>query len=219
MTRSKRGNSDDGTAHQKSVHQILEAAQATWKAVTKLQAESDINPDGIFIEELRRRQVHPQKQAQAHLLGYHQLIANKTYWINAQDLWQEELANERGEEYTVRVPKDPEITVKGAGIDLENVETQEETLSLEKLSHRWSMRYVTVNKVTSDSWGSDETIVERKRIWLPPKAILYAFEQLEEVRTKIDLGADVQAPPFNAEKVLDPAEGLREPYSDQEGEG
>jgi len=218
MTRQKRGSSDGGTAHQQSVHQILEAAQMCWKAVTTLQASDDINPDGIFIEDTRRGEMHPQKKGQAYLLAYHQQMSNKTYWINAQDLWQEPLQDESGEPYTATVPENREIEVTDGALTLDSIETAEEQVTLETLSHRWAMRYVSVERQVSDSWGGDEPVAEQKRVWLPPKAIMYAFEQLEEVRTKIDLGADVQAPPFNAQKVLDPTEGLREPYEDQEGE-
>lgn len=211
---TRRASDTQSTAHTKSVTAIMKAAQSAWQAVTKLQAEDSVNPDGVFAED-RNGSMHPQKESHARLMGYHNLLANKTYWIGAAELWQEPLKLETGDPYQAVVPASKEVTVGDNELRMQDLETKRETISLETLSHRWAMRYITVNRTKKGSWGSENKTVQQKRVWLPPRAIMLAFDRLEEVRAKINMGADLDTPDWRAEKVLDPTEGVRDPYGDQ----
>lgn len=208
---------ESSASHTSTVRQIVEAASNTWQALLHLQASDTVNPDGVFItEDTHHGSVHPQKKAHSHLLGYHSLIANNTYTVRAQDLWQEPLQSETGHPYFVEVPGEDTVTLDSDNLELSKVETDLEKLTLETLSHRWGMRYITVEQVTRGSYGGVERSVEQRRIWLPPKAMELAYEQLEDVRAKIGLGAELGTPDYHETTVLDPTEGVREPYEDQE---
>jgi hypothetical protein len=142
------------------------------------------------------------------------LIANKTYTIRAQDMWTEPIENEKGNPYEVTVPDDNTVHVNGDELSLESVETTTERLSLETLHYRWGMRYITVKHTRRGSYGHESGEVDQKRVWLPPRAMQHAFEQLEDVRAKIGFGADLPKPDWRSEKVLDPNEGVRDPYGE-----
>lgn len=204
-------------SHTSTVRQIVEAAEKTWQALLQLQASSKVNPNGVFVEEDSYRQsMHPQKKAHSYLLGYHQLIANKTYTVRAQDLWEEPLKHKTGHVYTAEVPANTVVELDGRELELANIETRSEAISLETLHYHWGMRHISVKRVKGDSWEDEELKMEQERVWLPPKAIELAYERLEDVRAKIDLGAELGKPDWHADKVLDPTDGLREPYEDQE---
>lgn len=198
---SKSRNQDHSVSHVKTVQQIMEAQVATWKALMRLRSEDEVNPDGVFVDADAFRRVHPQKKAHAYLLGYHNTLANKTYWVKARDLWQENLTTDTGEEYTITAPDTDSVEIQGK-VKLEKMPTREEPISLEMLNRRWSMRHITVHKVVKDSFAGAQTETMQKRVWLPPRAMNLAFEQLEEVRTKIKLGADVKAPGWRSEEPL-----------------
>jgi len=215
VSRPSRSPSDgEGTAHQKSVARILDTAHQAWQALTELQATDHINPEGVFASAAGEQ--NPQKRAHDWVMGYRNLIGNKTYWIQAKDLWQDPITDERGRAYQATVPVEDVIHIDG-NLAIDAVETETEKITLETLHHRWALRDVTVVRQEQSTWGSGETIREQRRVWLPPKAIMLLFDRLEDLRSTIGLGADVEPPGFSAEKVLDPTEGLREPHSEQEG--
>lgn len=209
-----RSNDDKSVSHSSAIRQIVNSAEKTWQALLQLQAADDINPDGVFVDPNPQR-MHPQKQAHSHLLGYHQLIANKEYTVRAQDMWEQELEDDAGHVYQIEVPKAHTVHIDGDDVTLDDIETREEPLSLETLHWQWGLRYIEVVSELRGSYGDRETTVNRKRIWLPPKGIQLAFEQLEDVRAKIGLGAELGTPDWRAEKVLDPEEGVRDPYGDE----
>lgn len=202
-------NDTDHVAHNNTVRKILESSHATWKSLLELQATDNMNPDGIFLDPEVHANRHPQKRAHSQLIGYHQLIANKTYTIKADDLWREELQQENGDVYEVEVPENGEVQVDDE-VSLETIETKKEAISLETLHHRWGMRYIDVVQYVESSWGGRQTEHYQRRVWLPPKAIALAFEQLEEVRSKVNLAADVDADDWKGHKVLN-ASGVRDP--------
>lgn len=199
MTKGR--NENHSVSHIRTVQQIIEAVQATWKALMKLRGEDNINPDGVFVNSDKYRRSHPQKKAHALLLGYHNTLANKTYWVKARDLWQENLLEANGDEYTITVPESDTVSVDG-NVEIDKMDTKEEPINLEMLNRRWSMRYIKVEQIQKDSFYGAQTETVQKRLWLPPKALNLAFEQLEEVRTKIKLGADVKAPGWRSEEPL-----------------
>lgn len=206
---------DKGPNHNATVRQVIEAAHNTWQALLQLQAADDINPDGVFVPPRKYGDVHPQKQVHARLLGYHQLIANKTYTIRAQDMWTEQIVDESGHPYMVEVPAEETVHVNGDDLSLTAIDTEVEPLTLETLHYRWGMRYITVQHSRTGSYGRETGEVEQRRIWMPPRAMQLAFEQLEDVRAKIGFGADLPTPDYHEKTVLDPTEGVREPYEDQ----
>lgn len=209
-----RSADEKSVSHSSAIRQIVNSAENTWQALLQLQAADDINPDGVFVEPNNSR-VHPQKQAHSHLLGYHQLIANKEYTVRAQDMWEEELKDESGYTYQIKVPEKNRVHIDSDTLTLDDIDTDTEALSLETIHLNWGLRYIEVVSEKSWSYGNRETDVSRKRVWLPPKGIQLAFEQLEDVRAKIGLGAELGTPDWRAEKVLDPMEGVREPYGDE----
>lgn len=210
-----RSNEDSAASHSSTVQQIVQSAQRTWQALLQLQAADEINPDGVFVQD-ERGSTHPQKQAHSHLLGYHQLIANKEYTVRAQDMWQEELQDRAGHTYEVTVPAKNVVELDADTVTLDAIETTTETLSLETLHYRWGLRSIEVHHERRSSWGDTVTDTSRERVWLPPKGIQLAFEQLEDVRAKIGLAAELGTPDWHGDKVLSPGEGMREPYEDQE---
>jgi len=216
MTRSQ----DDKRqiAHSNTVRQILEAAQNTWRAVSQMESEDQLHPDGVFLDADGYGDKHIQKRAHTHLMSYHKLVASKQYWIHADEKWQAYIKDRHGKELTITVPEKDEIHVDQDGVSIGDIETVEEPVSLELLSDRWSFRYVDVVSELPNSYGTTEEMREKKRVWLPPRAIALLFEQLEAVRAEIQLGADIDAKGWRADKVLDPTDGLREPYSEQEDE-
>jgi hypothetical protein len=193
---------DSHIAHTSTVRQIIESQQATWKAILNLQATDDMNPDGVFVESNRFGSLHPQKKAHTYLLGYHNLMANKTYWAKAKDVWQEELKLENGDEYEIEVPENDTLSLNGSDLTLDNVDTDTETITLETLSHNWAFRYVTVERAVSDSFQEEQLQNERKRVWLSPRGIQLAFEQLEEVRSKIGIAAEIETPGWRSDEPL-----------------
>lgn len=212
MSRDK----DQSASHTSSVRQIIEAAQNTWQALLQLQASDQVNPDGVFIDGGYRSNLHPQKKAHSHLLGYHQLIANKTYTVRAQDMWEQPVKTEGGHTYRVEVPEHETVYLDNETLELANIETTHERITLETLNHRWGMRYITVNKTVRGSYGSEERDITQRRLWLPPKGLQLAFEQLEDVRASVGLAAELGTPDYHETTVLDPEDGVREPYEDQE---
>ena len=209
-------NDDNRTlAHNTSVRQILDAAQNSWQAVTQLQASDDLSPDAVFAVEPRHGGVSLLRRANAHLLSYHSLVANKQYTVNAADLWEETITDARGDPYEVTVPANAEVWVERDNLRLADIETASETLALETLGDRWAFRHVTVHRERPSSFGATQVETAKRRVWLPPKAIALVFNQLEDVRAKLQLGVDIKAPDWDAQKVLDPTEGLRDPYSEE----
>lgn len=203
---------DASANHSETVRQVLQSAQRTWEACLNLEAADDINPDGVFVPAQDYGDMHPQKAAHTHLLGYHQLIANKAYTVRAQDLWTEEVTDEAGHAIEVAVPATDHIYLDaGESLAIGNVPTETETITLETLHHKWSQRAVTVESRERGSWGDQLGETTTRRVWLSPRAIVAAFDQLEDVRAKIGFGADLPTPDWRAQKVLDPNEGVREP--------
>lgn len=197
-----RNEANTSVSHTNSVQQIIESERATWKAILQMQAADDINPDGVFVDDSRYGSIHPQKRAHSYVLAYHNMMANKTYWIKAGDLWQEEIVLENGDAYRVDVPRDSTIELDGGDLSIHNIPTNEEKLTLETLGHRWAFRYVTVERSETGSYGETLNRAERKRVWLPPKAIYKAFEQLEEVRSQIGIAAEIETPGWRSEEPL-----------------
>ena len=179
-----------------------------------MQAADEINPDGVFVRDERHGTTHPQKQAHSHLLGYHQLIANKEYTVRAQDMWQEELKDRAGHTYEVTVPANRVVDLDADTLTLDSIETTTEALSLETLHYRWGLRSIEVRHERRDSWSGAVTNTSRERVWLPPKGIQLAFEQLEDVRAKIGLAAELGTPDYHETTVLDPVDGVREPHEE-----
>lgn len=196
----------NAVSHTNAVRSIVEAAQQSYQALLKLQALDDINPDGILVDDDGYGGIHPQKAAHSYLLGYHYQLSKKSYTVNAQDYWQESLAGEDGETYTITVPSETDVSLSAdeGEFSLDAVETTSEELSLENMSHRWAFRYITITREVDSPYDErgwhKET--QRRRLWLPPRALHLAFEQLEDVRAKINLAAEIETPGWHSQEPI-----------------
>lgn len=193
-------------SHTHAVKAITQAAQNAYESLLQLQSVDDINPDGVFVHDTRGSGLHPQKAAHSYVLGYHYQLAKKSYWIKAKDNWQEDLTGDAGETYEATVPAEDEFTITtedaSTAVTLSDVETTAEPLSLESLSHRWSYRHVTINYKQESPYRERTTTTEKRRVWLPPRGMQLAFEQLENVRAKIGLGADIETPGWRSDEPV-----------------
>lgn len=207
-------DNNESANHAATVRHILESAEQTWQALLQLEAADDINPDGVFIPRQNHGEMHAQKIAHIHVIGYQQRLANKTYTVRASNLWQDPITDERGNPIEVRVPKSETVSIDGSGgLSIDDVgETRVEKVTPETLHHRWSQRFVTVERMETGSWGEQRGGTETQRVWLPPRAISGVFDRLEDVRTKIGFGAEVATPDWRSEQVLDPSDGVRKPH-------
>lgn len=196
----------NAVSHTSAVRAIVESAQQTYQALLKLQALDDINPDGILLQNNQRGSIHPQKAAHAYLLGYHYQLSKNTYTVKAKDYWESPLTLENGTEYQITVPTKDTVTLPKdtEEFSLNDVDTDTETLSLENLSHRWAFRYITIQRNVDNPYDSqgEHTTSTRRRLWLPPRALHLAFEQLEDVRAKINLAAEIETPGWHSEEPI-----------------
>jgi hypothetical protein len=207
MVKMAKNSTSTAVSHTNAVKDIVQAGRNAYEAILKLQSVNDINADGVFVESTRGSEPHPQKAAHAYLLGYHYQLAKKSYWINAKDYWQDPVTDDAGNPYLAVVPDgtDFEITKESPddSITLDDISTKTEKLRLETVGHRWSFRTVTFRYNASSPYReSDEMHAEQKRVWLPPRGLQLLFEQLENVRSKIGLAADVEEPGWRSDEPV-----------------
>jgi len=198
---ANRSDSGGATAHSAAIKALSNARQNTRQYCYLMERSDDVVEDAIFVDQSNSE--HPQKLAHAAVIDYHEEVNQPEYTVKMNDLWQENLTGQDGNEITVKVPRQDHVTQTVDTVeDLENIvfdrgelETTEETVSLENLVHRWSGRHLTaevaVNSPYRESGNAPEEIV---RLWLPPKAIKAAYRQLNSALSKIGLLAQTSAP-------------------------
>lgn len=197
-------------SHRSASQAIDEISTYTWQSIVKMQASEHTDPDCIFDPPGIQRQSH------AYLLGYHHRIANKTYTVNAQDYWEPEIKTKNGDTYEIETPEEHTIDLdEHDSLTADTVPTQTEKFSLETLSDRWTMRQLRTVYTQSDSYGTGERVQEMKKLWLPPRAIVLAYEQLEDVRAKIGLAADIETPGWRSDEPLIHGKTEYEGWDDQ----
>lgn len=190
---------ESNSAHSQAVQAISGARQHVRKYHFDLE-RSNVPDDQIFVQSTNPD--HPQKNAHAALMDYYSEINQVEYIVMFDDLWQEEFTDAAGNELTVTVPKEETVTKtvnERTGInnmipDMGEIETREENLSLERLSHKWAGRTITVEATVDSPYRDTEQQVEQVRLWLPPKFIKAAYSQLNDCLSQVGLLAKTKAP-------------------------
>lgn len=199
---ANRSENGGATAHSAAIKALSDARQNTRKYRYLMERSDRVVENAIFADPGDSE--HPQKLAHSAVIDYHEEVNQPEYTVKMNDLWQENLTGQNGKDITIEVPEADRVTkTVGHADGLENIvpdrgelDTTEETVSLENLVHRWSGRHLTV-EVTVDSpyhESSGDTREEIMRLWLPPKAIKAAYRQLNSALSKIGLLAQTTAP-------------------------
>lgn len=188
------------SAHGAAIKALTDARQNTRNYRFLMEKSDRVVEDAIFIDPDDDN--HPQKLAHAALIDFHEEVNQPEYTVKMNDVWQETLSGQDGEEITVEVPREDRVRKVATDDDInsvlpdrEGIDTKTEHVSLESLSHRWSGRCITV-VVEQDSpyYASSGTREKKVRVWLPPKAIKAAYRQLNSALSKIGLLAQTSAP-------------------------
>jgi hypothetical protein len=124
-------------------------------------------------------------------------VANKSYWPKEKDLFQENLKLPDGTEYEAQVPEESEYSIhtergdpESVPIQLHDIETDGEKLSLETLNHRWEDRQIVVHVESDSPYHETERVTRTVDLWLPPKAMSLAFKQLDELAGNLNFLAE-----------------------------
>lgn len=188
-------------AHQSAVSDILGARRKAheWAMKMTMAANLDWNSP-IVNDNTSQFAQHPQRPAHAYTLFYTKHVANSAYWPREKDLFVDDIETPSGDVYEVEVPVVPDDyemevrdgDVEGVAPTLQDLETTTETLSLETLTYKWEDRTIEF-KVRSDSvyHQVDEATVSID-LWLPPKAISLALQQLDELAATLGFLADAE---------------------------
>lgn len=197
-------------AHQSAVSDILSARRQALRWLMRLQSASGVDWDSPLIGgEQTQFERHPQPMAHAYTLLYARNVANKSYWPKEKDLFIKDLSGPNGDTYHITVPVSAEYTVETTGnpedvpITLDMFETTSETISLETLNYKWESRQVTVEVQSRSFYRPPETVERVVDLWLPPKAISLAFQQLDELAASLEFLADAkdELPTWGFEEV------------------
>lgn len=188
------------TAHSAAISAISDARQNTRKYIYAMERSDRVQWDAIFVDPDEPE--HPQKMAHAALMDFHGQVGQSEYIIKVDQLWQDNLEEPNGDSIEVQVPaNDPvEITVDDKnGVDnmlpdRDDIETTAETVSLEMLHYRWSGRSVDVHATVDSPYYNADARKETLRLWLPPKAIVAAYDRLNDALSKLNLLAKTEAP-------------------------
>lgn len=192
--------SSSRSAHGAAIQALTNARQNTRNYRFLMEKSDRVVEDAIFIDPDDDN--HPQKLAHAALIDYHEEVNQPEYTVKMNKLWQKDLAGQGGNPITIEVPREDRVRKVVTDEDINSVlpdrselETREETISLETLSHKWSGRSLEV-EIERDSayYEVPEPRVETVRLWLPPKAIKAAYRQLNSALSKIGLLAQTSAP-------------------------
>lgn len=188
------------SAHTAALKAITDARQNTRNYRFLMERSDHVQDDAVFVNP--NDDQHPQKLAHAALIDFQQELAQPEYTVMMDDLWRETLTDDAGNKIKISVPKHDTVTKtidaasNGANVlpERDSIETQEETLSLETLPHKWSGRTVTVKIEFDSPYHADKDKRQTVRLWLPPKAIKAAYSQLNSALSKIGLLANTSAP-------------------------
>lgn len=200
---------ESNSAHNRAVQAISDARTHVRKYHFDLE-RANVPDDQIFVRSDSPN--HPQKTAHAALMDYYREINQTEYILMFDDLWKEELEDAAGNELTVQVPKATTVekTVTEGDIDnmipdLDSIETTAEPVSLERLGYKWAGRTITVEATVDSPYRKTDRQVEQIRLWLPPKFIKAAYDQINDCLSKVGLLAKTSAP---IEHDPDPIEPL-----------
>lgn len=187
---------ESNSAHNRAIQALSDARQHVRAYRFELE-KANVPDDQVFVQA----EQHPQKNMHAALLDYYEEVNEPEYILMMEDIWRENLSDERGRDVKVRVPKNnvvektvTEGTINNMIPDLEKIETKEETVSLETLGFRWAGRSVTVRANIDSPYRDDAEKVQEVRLWMPPKILRAAYSQLNSALSKIGLLAQTRAP-------------------------
>lgn len=193
------------TAHSKAINALSSARKHVRKYRFDLE-RANVPETQIFVTSEDPN--HPQKNAHAALMDYYEEVNQVEYIVMFDDIWSEDITDAAGNELTVTVPKETTVTktVTEKDVDdmvpnLNDIETKEETLSLERLGYLWGGREITVKAKVDSAYRKAGEQVETVRLWLPPLFIKAAYSQLNNCLSKVGLLAQTSAP---IEKDPDP---------------
>jgi len=143
---------------------------------------------------------HPQQDAHAYVLLYAHVVANRSYWVGANDLFTEPITKPGGDTYTATVPAETTIdyhTEHGdpdnVVVTIDDIETTQEELTLEFLNYNWQSRQVTVTIKNESPYHQYTTKTIEKDVRLPPRAATLVFQQLDELAGKLGFLAEAQS--------------------------
>lgn len=188
------------TAHSAAIQALTDARQNTRKYVFLMERSDNVSEDAVFVDP--NVSDHPQKLAHSAVLDFQREVSQPEYTLKMDNIWQENLTDDAGNDIEIEVPEDnatvrKSVTDGDSSVlpDRSEIDTRTETVSLESLSHRWSGRSITVI-VEKDSpyYPSSDPEASELRVWLPPKAIKPAYDQLNSALSKIGLLAQTSAP-------------------------
>jgi hypothetical protein len=194
------------SAHGKAVQALSDARQHVRKYHFELE-RANVPEDQIFVQEENPN--HPQKSAHAALMDFYQEINQAEYILMFDDIWKGKISDAAGNPITVAVPASDRVTKtvnERTGVDnmvpsFADIDTREETVSLESLAHKWAGRTITVRAEIDSPYHASDTMTKTVRMWLPPKLIKAAYSSLNDCLSKVGLLAKTSAP---IEKDPDP---------------
>lgn len=199
---------DSSSAHSKAVQALSDARQHVRKYHFDLE-RLDVPDDRIFVPGSNPN--HAQKSAHAALMDFYAEINQVEYILMFDDLWKEDLTDAAGDDLTVEVPANETVTktvdedtIGNMVPDLGDIETKEETVSLESLGYKWAGRSITVQAKVDSPYRQADTNTETVRLWLPPKFIRAAYSQLNDCLSKVGLLAKTSAPIEKDPDPIDP---------------
>jgi len=164
---------ESSSAHNHAVQAISDARQHVRKYHFNLE-RANVPDDQVFVAS--DHPDHPQKNAHAALMDYYAEINQVEYIVMFDDIWKEEFTDAAGNTLEVTVPKNETVEkhvnertgVENMTPDLDLIETTTEALSLERLSHKWAGRNITVEATVDSPYRDEQSRVEAVRMWLPP---------------------------------------------------
>lgn len=209
-------NAVRNAAHKSAVSDILQARRQALQWLARMNVARGIDWDSPIVRGNQTQyEQHPQRPAHGYLLLYAQNVGNKSYWVEEKELFTEPLKTPTGETYTATVPVQQnyefESNQYGQGSvtpSLSDLETTEEEIRLETLTYKWQNRQVSVTIEHTSPYTQADRTREVIDLWLPPRAISLAFQQLDELAASLNFLADAkdELPTWGFEEVEENAD-------------
>jgi len=198
-------------AHQSAITDILQSRRNALQWLMKLSVSQNIDWESPIIHENGTQFTqHPQRPAHGYTLLYAQNVANKSYWAQEKDLFTKPIKTPTGDTYHAEVPVQQEYNIFTSEYDtnaltptLSDLETEQEPITLETLNYKWQNRQVDVMVHFQSPYSDVEQQSMQIDLWLPPKAISLAFQQLDQLAASLDFLAEAkeELPTWGYEEV------------------
>lgn len=204
-------NRQPNAAHQSAISDILQSRRQALQWLMKLSVAKNIDWESPIIHTNPTQfGQHPQRPAHGYTLLYAQNVANKSYWAQEKDLFIGDIKTPKGDTYHATVPvqqdyhiETTEYHTSNLSPTLSDLETEEEPVSLETLNYKWQNRQVDVTVHFNSPYSDVKRDTLQIDLWLPPKAISLAFQQLDELAASLDFLAEAkeELPTWGYEEV------------------